>query len=240
MKRICTIVATLFLLVLIISVKAYAKDADGDINLQECKQVVDEVNNRYGSCFEITAENEKKVVDYVRNHHLTRKEFKDNLLRDYKEIVNTRNLKKEYYDGDDSFLVDPDNGLARKPINEYQQDGRIYRIYRPGDNEDKVRTFDTRELIRQEKNIGFNTTVFLDSVVFSKSGKPGSYKYDAIKYYGLSYPNDADIHFREREISYSLFEQNKKCRITLVGSEETKEGVSYMINRTINVTFSAG
>ena len=69
MKRICTIVATLFLLVLITSVKAYAKY------------------------------------------------------------------------GDDSFLVNPDNGLARKPINEYQKDGRIYRIYRPDDNEDKVRTF---------------------------------------------------------------------------------------------------
>ena len=38
-------------------------------------------------------------------------------------------------------MVDPDNGLARKPINEYQKDGRIYRIYRPDDNEDKVRTF---------------------------------------------------------------------------------------------------
>ena len=219
----------------------YANDISQELTIDECKQIIKEVNDEYNAEFNLLDSDETVLTEFIRNDHLTREEFRNNLINAYYEINSEDTLSGNILDkGDECYSVNMFDEIGDQYVKKYQEDGFEYHMYEPRTDDSILSPLSVQDDIRQTQGIGNNTKVVLNSTVYSSSGAKGSFKYKKIKSYGVSYPNDADVHFEEMSMSHKLVNNKKKCDVTAKGVLKTKDGVSYGGYRTIKVTFTAG
>ncbi|WP_409368745.1 hypothetical protein [Lysinibacillus sp. 38-6] len=96
------------------------------------------------------------------------------------------------------------------------------------------------EDITQQVALRYNSSMYLNSKIFSATGNPGTYIYQSIKSYGTTWPSTyTGYHWQVDDASHKLSSDSKSCTVYLRGHPENAYGVSLALSLTASYTFYA-
>lgn len=207
----------MFMLILVLITPIYAgKTANIDELLLPYQEVIDKINAELGSTIYIPDVNKEKVYNNIKD-----------MSPEEVEIL----LRNEY------------NACASgESITNISKNGDYIRDYamKNDANETVITSNYFKEEITQEAPISYNSEMFLDSIVISVTGKPGTFSYQSIRGYGSQWPSDyTGYHYEVDSGLHSLSDDRKKCTVSLKGHPEDANGFALLVTLTETVTFSA-
>lgn len=103
-----------------------------------------------------------------------------------------------------------------------------------------ILTLSISEDITQQVALRYNSSMYLNSKIFSATGNPGTYTYQSIKSYGTTWPSDyTDYHWKVDYASHKLSSDSKSCTVYLRGHPENAYGIALALSLTASHTFYA-
>lgn len=203
-------VSIAFLFLFILS--SMSVNAAGDTcvtSIAQYQRIISEVNEEYGACFTVPSESESTVLQNLMEKGYTEETFKNQLIRDWHTFL----------------AIESGSNISTATDNIIKENG--------------ITPFSVRETVTQRQAIEYNSTVFLNAVVFSGSGVAGTYTYESIKSKGVE-TNPKVMHLSVSSISQSLSSNRKICTVTVVAYPVSADGVMLTVKKTYKVPFYAG
>lgn len=188
---------------------------DLDQLLSPYQEVIDKLNFEYNADMILPSDGKEEVYNKVKNK--TVEEFEKDLRKSYETYKEAMLSISTNYINPKHLPVDTDNAIrvsAKKsefipPIHPLKDDVGVQSI---------------RERIIQEQGTLVGGTVYLESEIFSATGKRGTFEYTKIYDYGSYIYNDRN-HFRAERAFHKLTDSKKVCAVTYVGAIYSGDGV---------------
>ncbi|MNC09302.1 hypothetical protein D3C81_851160 [compost metagenome] len=200
-------------LMLSFAIPAYANEREtSDQRLASLQKVMDKVNAKLGSTYYIPKENQEKVLNSL----------KDKSLEEIEQLL-TAQYTAAFPNGE----VEPD---ITTPLPTPSSE----------DSTNIITPFSVTESIRQTSPIQYNTSMYLDSTVFSASGSAGTFIYQSLGQYGTIKSSSTGFHFVVDQSTRQISSDKKNVGIEFIGHPEDENGVALALQLIAQRVFNAG
>ncbi|QDH20364.1 hypothetical protein [Saccharibacillus brassicae] len=174
---------------------------------------MNKVNVELGATYYIPEGNEEKVLSSLEGMSLV--EIEDYLVNQYLEIPSDDRLQEETIQDFNSFFEN--------------------------ESENVITPTAHTETIRQIHPLPYNATLYLNSTVFSPTGAAGTFTYQNVRSYGVTYPPTfTGFYYKVEKIDHRIHPNRKAVGIDIKGHPENAKGIALAIVLRTQHIFNAG
>lgn len=145
--------------------------------------------------------------------------------------------KEHFYNNVGDMSTDELEKLLREQYKEFLDNFYNDKL---SNSDSAVSPLSISENITQLVALSYNSSMYLNSNVFSASDNQGTFTYQSIKSYGTTWPSSfTGYHWEVDSASHKLSSDLKSCTVSLRGHPEDANGVALALSLTASNTFYA-